>query len=425
LRDLDSAQRLVAVQPERPLNPASNQKLITAIAAVELLGADYRFETSVSRSGDALILRGSGDPDLHTAQLHALASAILAEPGALDGVRRLIIDDTAFSPRRLGPGFQSDGPGLSYMAPSGALAIDFATVTVTLRPVPGQRAAAVSVSPPGAAFEVHNHALTRAGARGIPGVRTRAGEHGATIIEIQGTLAPGRAPVVVRRRVSDPGMVAGAAFAAILTELGGPHLPVSRRPRPDSRGWAPTDARLLATHRSRPLVDVLRSALRYSNNFTAEQVLRTLAWRASGEAGSWEAGVAVLERFALALSPTRAEDQRFVNGSGLSRKGRISAAFLLDALGLAQRPGSPSQALLASFAEAGGEGTLRSRLAFAGPRVLAKTGTYAGASTLTGLVYDRAGIRAVGFSILVNGADLQASHTAQDTVVTALLRALD
>ncbi|MFO7567973.1 MAG: D-alanyl-D-alanine carboxypeptidase/D-alanyl-D-alanine-endopeptidase [Enhygromyxa sp.] len=411
VRDLERGAVLVELGAERTLNPASNQKLVTAIAAVELLGADYRFATTVSRAGDSLILRGEGDPDLHVADLHALAAEVVAR-GELEGVSQVVIDDGAFDPRTLGPGFRSDGPGESYIAPSGALAIEFATVEVTIRPGRFSRAAEVSVEPAGAAIELHNRATTGAGS---PTVSTRAGAEGRTIVEVEGSIPGGHAPIRIRRRVADPGLVAASVFAELLAaQTGRDPLPIVREP-------VSKDAEPIAVHESAPLCAVLASALRYSNNFTAEQVLRTLAWRASGRPGSWAEGVATLERFAAALSPDEAEAQQFVNGSGLSREGRLSPRFINEVVALVERPSSDAQVLLASFARAGGEGTLRGRLPAAGSRVLAKTGTYAGASTLSGVVSDRRG-RRLGFSILINGGKLERNRAAQDRVVAALLR---
>lgn len=411
IRDLERDAVLVSIAAERPLNPASNQKLVSAIAAVELLGPDYRFATTVLRAGDRLILRGEGDPDLHLADLHALAAELVARD-QLAGITRIVIDDSAFDGRTLGPGFRADGPGDSYMAPSGALAIEFATVEITVRPGHFQRPAEVSIEPASAAIELHNRATTNAGSLSIT---TRAGERGHTIVEIDGSIPAGHAPVHERRRVADPGLHAASVFAQLLAEQsGGEVLPVVREP-------IPTHAEPIAVHESAPLWAVLGSALRYSNNFTAEQVLRTLAWRASGRPGSWEDGVAVLDRFAAAISPSTAEAQTFINGSGLSREGRLSPRFVNDVLALVQRPGSPAQLLLASFAKAGGEGTLRQRIPAAGSRVLAKTGTYAGASTLSGVVTNADG-RRLGFSILINGGELERNRAVQDRVVAALLR---
>jgi serine-type D-Ala-D-Ala carboxypeptidase/endopeptidase (penicillin-binding protein 4) len=411
VRDLERASVLVSVGADRPLNPASNQKLVTAIAAVELLGADYRFTTSVLRAGDRLILRGEGDPDLHVADLHRLAAEVVAR-GQLDGVTRIVIDDQAFDELGFGPGFRDDGPGESYIAPSGALAIEFATVEITVRPGRSTRAAEVSVEPAGAAIELHNRATTGAGS---PTVTTRAGADGQTIIEVEGSIPGGHAPIRIRRRVADPGLLAASVFAELLAaQTGQVPLPVVREP-------LPYEAEPIAVHQSAPLSAVLASALRYSNNFTAEQVLRTLAWRSTGRPGSWDDGVAILERFAAAISPSEASSQVFANGSGLSREGRLSPRFVNDVVALVDRPSSDAQVLLSSFAKAGGEGTLRGRLPVAGARLLAKTGTYAGASTLSGVVTDRRG-RRLGFSILINGGELERNRAAQDRVVAALLR---
>jgi D-alanyl-D-alanine carboxypeptidase/D-alanyl-D-alanine-endopeptidase (penicillin-binding protein 4) len=411
IRDLEREAVLVSIGADRALNPASNQKLVTAIAAVELLGADYRFATTVLRAGDSLILRGEGDPDLHLADLHALAAEVVAR-GQLDGVRRIVIDDSAFDGEMLGPGFRADGPGESYIAPSGALAIEYATVEITVRPGQFKHSAEVTVEPFGAAIELHNRATTGAGSLSVT---TRAGDDGRTIVEIDGSIPAGHAPIRTRRRVADPGLLAASAFAELLAaQTGDRVLPVVREP-------VSGPAEPIAVHESAPLCVVLASALRYSNNFTAEQVLRTLAWRASDHPGSWADGVATLERFAFAVSPDEAAAQQFVNGSGLARDGRLSPSFINDVVALVQRPSSAAQTLLASFAKAGGEGTLRGRLPVAGTKVLAKTGTYAGASTLSGVVTDADG-RRLGFSILINGGELERNRAVQDRVVAALMR---
>src|SRR5690606_14736745 len=63
---------------ERPMNPASNQKLVTAFAALRTLGADFRMRTAVFGriEGDAVVgglaLRGYGDPYLSSGDLMVL-----------------------------------------------------------------------------------------------------------------------------------------------------------------------------------------------------------------------------------------------------------------------------------------------------------------------------------------------------------------
>jgi D-alanyl-D-alanine carboxypeptidase/D-alanyl-D-alanine-endopeptidase (penicillin-binding protein 4) len=419
VQDLTNGETLADFDGSRLLNPASNQKLVTTMAAIELLGTDYRFETRTLRDGDTLYLVGEGDPSLREADLHTLARETL-ESDALEGVERIVVDTGAFSERRFGPGYDSRGSGESYMAPSGALSLNYNTVVVTVRPGSMGDAARITTSPQSDHVVIENETTTGGGE---PLAAHAREEDGRTVVTVEGAIVGGHAPVKLRRRIHDPGAFTGEAFARILREAAGPtgaRLPVEH-------GQTPAEARTLATHRSKPLVDVLASALKYSNNFTTEQVLRTLAWRATNEPGDWKRGLAVIADFWACIedAPERADEMQPVNGSGLSRDGRVSAAALVDVLALTARDDSPSATLLATFARAGGEGTLRRRLGFAGARVRAKTGTIAGASALSGVVTSSDGDRRVGFSILVNGGDAQASRAFQDRVVSAILHDID
>jgi len=408
IRDLDTGAPVFEHDAEQGLNPASNHKLLTAVAALELLGDDYRWQTRVLRAGDALVLRGEGDPSLQIADLERLAAEVAAAID-LHEIRRVIVDDTAFSPQRFGPGYDPDGTGPSYMAPSGALSLQWSTVEVRVRGAAPGHPLHVEVSPPSEHVQVRS---TATGGRGALAVQSFGeGEH--TVIAIDGRLRAG-ARFGKRRRVSDPGRFAGSVFATMLTRRGATEgLPVELRPTPE--GATP-----VATHTSAPLPQVLDSALSWSNNFTSEQILRTLGWRMSGEPGDWDNGRRALERYWEAAGLSR-HGLEFENASGLSSTGRISAAALADLLAFAAREGSAAAALWTALPVAGREGTLRDRLRRSGGRVRAKTGTMRNASALSGVVRARGG-RRLGFSILVNGpVSPDRSRRLQDAVVMALV----
>jgi D-alanyl-D-alanine carboxypeptidase/D-alanyl-D-alanine-endopeptidase (penicillin-binding protein 4) len=410
--DLDEGTWLFDQNGAARLNPASNQKVLTAIAALELLGPDYRFETRLVRDGDALVLIGDGDPSLQIQGLHALASKALAA-GALAGVRRIVIDERAFSPERFGPGYEEPpGPGPSYLAPSGALSLSFNTVETTVRA--DGTTVNVEVTPASGHVTVVSRARAR---RGRELEVTSACEDGRTTLTVTGA-APRRA-TTVRRRICDPGMFAGEAFAAVVQELGGPLLPVER-------GAASAHAREVATQVSPPLSQILASALKYSNNFTSEQVLRTLGRRMSGEPGSWDNGRAALAAFWRAAGNDPRELQP-ENGSGLSLRGRVSARGLVRVLALARDEGAAAAAIVPALAGAGGEGTLRLRMPAGRGRVRGKTGTIGGVSALSGIAATPDGRRALGFSVLINGKNLAMtrSRRLQDRIVLALLAHLD
>ncbi len=411
VEDLDSGTGLFDKDGGARFNPASNHKILTAVAAVELLGPDYRFVTRVLREGDALVLVGDGDPSLQLQGLHELASQVIAA-GAHLGARRLVVDDSAFSPERWGPGYEeSPGEGPSYLAPSGALSLSFNTVEVTLSPHGHE--VSVEVAPASA----HVRVVGRAGVgRGPAAEVASACEGGETVVQVRGRV---RRATTFRRRICDPARFTGEAFAGVLAELGGERLPLEV-------GVASPSAREVAARGSPPLIEILASALKYSNNFTSEQVLRTLGRRMSGEPGSWEHGREALSALWRAAGNEPAE-LVVENGSGLSLRGRASPRGLVRVLALTRDPGSPSEALLPALAAAGGEGTLRMRLPAGHGRLRGKTGTISGVSALSGVVATSDGGRALGFSVLMTGRARPAarSRQIQDLIALALLRYLD
>jgi D-alanyl-D-alanine carboxypeptidase/D-alanyl-D-alanine-endopeptidase (penicillin-binding protein 4) len=410
VHELDSGAPVFHHAAERTLNPASNHKLLTAIAAVELLGADYRFTTRVLLAGDTLYVVGEGDPSLQIEDVAGLAARTAAAV-APHRVRRIVVDDTFFSARRHAPGYDDGGPGFSYLAPSGALSLQWNTVEIVVRPGRPGEAPHVTTSPDCPHLRIENHAITGRG--GGLTIATRAGGD-ATVVAVDGRISARKKPVRIRRRITDPGLYLGETFADRFTAHGDGPRPIVER------GRAPEAARLVADHDSAPLPEVLTSALSYSNNFTTEQVLRTLGARATGEPGDWANGRDVIERFFTTIGREPGE-LVFVNASGYSREGRLSADAIVALLQLVAREGSASAALLPALPTPGGDGTLRGRLGRARGLVRAKTGTLRDASALSGIVQTQAGHR-YGFSILVNGRlSSDASRRIQDRIVTALV----
>lgn len=417
VRALDSQAVLFDRNGDADLNPASNQKLITAVAALELLGDDYRFRTELRRAGDTLYVVGEGDPSLQIVDLERLVTRAATELTDTGGpiIRRIVLDDSAFSERRFGPGYRSDGPAHSYAAPSSALALAFNTIEVEVRPGAYNARPLVQTSPNCGDIPVVNRARTGRGSK--LDIDTDVID-GRTRITVHGRIVAGHAPVTVRRRIHDPVAYVGGCVSDLLAE------------RTGASGWtldlgtAPAYAQLIAVHESAPLREVLTSALRYSNNFTSEQVLRTLAWRTTGRPGTFADGVATVEAFWRTIGGDP-DDLHLENGSGLSRDGRATARALVRVLSLTQRPDSPSAGLRDAMAVPGDDGTLRLRLTGLGPRLHAKTGTIAGVSALSGIVSDRTGQDVWAFSILVNGGRARDNRRLQDQLVLAMVDHLD
>jgi serine-type D-Ala-D-Ala carboxypeptidase/endopeptidase (penicillin-binding protein 4) len=421
VRDLESQHVLFDYFGDTPLIPASNQKLVTSAAALDLLGSDYTFLTRIGVVDRDLYLRGEGDPTLQVDDLAEIAETVAAELD-LAAIDRLVIDDGAFSSRTFGPGYDEEGPGYAYEAPSGALSCNFNTLEATVFVVKGKSELGISIVPPAAgAVVVKNRG--RVGRRRALGLVTEAGKHGTTIVRVEGTLTRGSRATVFRRRVIDPGLFTGGVFSALLAEI------TASEPLPVERGTMPPHADLLVERESAPLIEVLDAGLAYSNNFFAEQVLRTLAWRMTGDPGDWDAGQQILHDYWAALI---GDDEGLVveNASGLTRNGRATTSGLVDLITLSHRAAPGSIGLLDALPVAGEAGTLKTRLRLSGKRVRAKTGTLNGVSGLSGVITLEDGTPQIGFSILINALegsrmDANARRRIEDTIVMEVLRALD
>jgi len=419
IRDLRTGHVLFDDFGDTPLNPASNQKLLTSAAALELLGPDYTFATRVLRDETSLYLVGEGDPTLQVEDLRELAIAV-APVLDFTGMQRVVYDDSAFSPRRLAPGYDPGGPGLAYEAESSALAVGYNYVEIIATANAKAKRVDVTTRPATAAIVIDNKA--KLGSKRAIEVRTRERD-GDTVVEARGTLPKRTSPVIVRRRIHDPARVAASLFVEILAEQ------TTSLPLPIEPGIAPGTAEEIANHESAALVEVLDLGLAYSNNFIAEQVLRTLAWRMTGEPGTWTAGEDILRGYWSALG---ADPEGIVieNGSGLSRNGRLTTTGLVDLLAMAARGTGPGHSLIDVLPVAGEPGTLRARLRLSGKRVRAKTGTLSDVSGLSGVITAEDGTPQVAFSILINARDVArlgapVRRSIEDRIVTATLFALD
>jgi serine-type D-Ala-D-Ala carboxypeptidase/endopeptidase (penicillin-binding protein 4) len=110
--DLTNGRVVYGLHSSLALEPASNQKLTVALAALDRLGADYRVPTDVfgygTRAGSVwrgrLVLKGYGDPSLSRVDLGALAARI-REMG-IRRVGRVVGDESYYDLRRTCPGWK-------------------------------------------------------------------------------------------------------------------------------------------------------------------------------------------------------------------------------------------------------------------------------------------------------------------------------
>ena len=420
--DADSGAVLFAHEPDREMIPASNQKLLTALAAAAEFGPTHRFVTEV-RAGAApdaegrvpwLAVRGSGDPTLTSEQWWRLA-ADLRRLGVRHVAGPVWFDASAFDSESWHPAWGQTS-ARAYHAPVAALSANYGAYAVVVVPGAAGEPARVRVDPPVPYLRVMNQART--GAEGSKATLTLSRKAGAGIerVIVTGSLAAGAEPEVFWRSVLDPVGYAASVFAMQLeaNDIGVDGAVAA--------GVAPTSGVLLHEFEGKDMGEVLRLLGKYSSNVIAESLLKAMSARAFGGPGTFEGGAEAmrsrLEGLGLPL-----DHAKLVDGSGLARGNRVTPRLMVAALRTVRGSFEFGPEIVASLPIAGGDGTMSERAEGAAGRVRAKTGLLTGVATLSGYVQMANG-RVAAFSFLVNDFEhgAPAARRAGDRFVEALAR---
>lgn len=405
--------------------PASNTKLFTTVAAMALLGPDYRFRTTVVAatpidkhgriSGD-LFLVGRGDPNLSarefpykggmerpvptTALLDKLAEEVVAKGvKVIEG--DLVADDSFFQYDRYPSGWTVDDTLWSYGAPVTALALDDNVMQLELKP--GEREgdrAFLAVEPWGNYYQFVNKTVTRPAQ-----TEMRLGVHrepGSRTIEIWGDFPMDKEKHTLWVAVDEPALVIGELFRRTLEARGvrifgsvrARHFTLSETVPPKE------EDPLLAEHESLPLIEDLKVINKVSQNLHAEMVFRLLGREKKGQ-GTVEAATAARDEFLQQIGVAK-DDVALYDGSGLSRRNLVTPRALVTLLRYVEAQPWRDR-FIDTLPVAGVDGTLGERMkkSPAFERIQAKTGTIGGVNGLAGFATTLGGERLI-FSIFAN-----------------------
>jgi D-alanyl-D-alanine carboxypeptidase/D-alanyl-D-alanine-endopeptidase (penicillin-binding protein 4) len=429
--DAETGKPIYGRNEKISLNAASNVKLVTTAAALALLGPAFRWKTAVlgqappegaravnpagELQGD-LFLRASGDPTLTTQDLAELAS----ELGAI-GLRRvhggLVLDASAFDSATVGPSYDEKDDSAAFRAPSSAASLNGNAVSVIITPGPNAGAPArVVLDPPSSNLVLAGKVTSAAKGPAAPIVETSDAGNGQTRVTVSGRVRLGSEPRIVLRRIVQPDLFLGQTFRQILQKRG------ITLDKPVRVAAAPKDGlRTLATHDSPTLAVVVHELGKRSNNFVAEQVLRTMGAEVMGPPGTWQKGLDAVARYLEGLAIGKAS-YTMRNGSGLYDSNRFSAEQIATVIRSAMRDFRISGEFLASLAVSGADGTLANRMAGSAAEryVRAKTGTLAKVSCLSG-VAGAPGQKPLVFSFLMNDVRSPVEARALQDQATELL----
>ena len=410
--------------------PASNEKLLTSAAAVEVLGLDYRFRTTVSAAGNRagtqltgnLYLKGTGDPTIQAAGFDALAAQVAA--AGIKSVRGAVVaDDSWFDSARIGSEWAATDEQFSYAAQISALTVaatnDLDTGIVQLAVRPAAAAgdpASVALTPATTYVKIVNNVTT--GAAGSGEVLSVDRVHGQNTIVLTGSLPAGGATQTRLRTVEEPSLYAASMLRAALMKRG---VTVSSTSTP--RGVTPAGATQVASRDSITLRELLPLFLKLSNNGHAEILTKAMGRKVSN-AGTWPAGLAAATTF-LRNSGVDTANLRMSDGAGLSRLDLVTPDQVTVLLRAVQsKPwfatwyaalpiaGNPDRI-------AGGTLTNRMRGTAAAENLRGKTGSMTSVSALSGYVTAADGQKLV-FSLLSNDWLASSVKPLEDSIAVTL-----
>jgi len=444
--------------------PASNMKLPVTVAALDLLGPDFRWETAFfSESAPvegtiagALRLVGTGDPTLgapffssSTEALSALTDSLLAA-----GVRRvtgpLIVDASAWDSTTVPDSWMVGNLSPTYGATGGAFVVGRGEVAIwILSGTTSGTPATIDWSPRGKSEFIEARVSTAT--PGEPSVVISSFLPESRRWFISGSVSVGELRMLTLA-ARDPVRLATDALARMLEEKGvvleggveiewggqGGTAPsvgdsvgsaiATRAPirvegaaiaggdtapgRNDFDTPGPTNPPLAPQIRvaglsSPPLAEVVYPILDSSQNWMTEQLVRTLGAEL-GERGSWSEGFRIIEEHLAAGLQIDSLDLHMEDGSGLSAYNLLAPRAIVRILAHAQMApwGDAFRTSLPTPGRTGG--TLDGRLAGLEGRIHAKTGTIMNVNSLSGYLLTNDG-RDLMFSILTNGSNLPAA----------------
>lgn len=280
--------------------PASTLKVLTSLVALEQLGQTYRFETHFFLDQENnLYIKGYGDP--------LLTSEVLLDIGkklrtmGIDRLHSLRLDDSAFDLRD--ETASEENSAKSYDAPNSALAVNFNAVALQV-----SEKGEVSPGEP----ETPPLPLMRELGRGLaPG-----SQHRLNINALP--FRPGK-PATLR--------YAGELFTAQLRQAG---IVLHQAWRVQK---VPDGLQPILIHQSRASLDeIISECLKFSNNFIANQLFLACGAQAYGLPATWEKARKTFSHYTLNTMGLTADTLIMMDGAGLSRQNRMSAAGLIQVL---------------------------------------------------------------------------------------------
>ena len=434
IQSLENGEYFYKRNEDKFFVPASNLKLFTTAAGLLALGSDYRFSTNIYINGyqsgstlyGDLIVQGRGDPTIsgrfYNDDIYYVFDTwidSLIDLGISNIKGNIVGDDNLFEDTGLGTGWSWDYETDWYSAQSSAISFNDNCVDLSIHYDPKYDSVVVKSNPSLRSIVILNLVKPATGSdrTNISVVR----ERGTNVITISGKMRKDADSLLTSATVQNPTKYAMMVLKNRIEKRGirvnGYAMDIDDYERVINS----SDLELLFTSYSENLSKIIKEINKGSQNFFAEQLLKTIGLEKMGFGSASNGITAAKEIFSeIGLNP---ENIIMVDGSGLSHLNMVTPRQIVDLLKYMYSNKKVYADFYNSLPIAGVDGSLGKRMqnTTAQNNVRAKTGYIAYVRSLSGYALT-ADNEPVAFSMIANdfSVPVKLADNIQDLVCLRL-----
>ena len=376
IKNSDTGKVVYSLNDKILMHPASVQKMLTIVPAIDALGEDYKFTTYLySRGENEYVMELGADPYLKTKDLQKLVSLI-------DGktIKKLYIDDSIIEKKSWGEGWQWDDDLNVLMPRFNAYNLDSNLMKITVMPSgKGQEVIIINQNKSPVTFI---NCVSLGDKNNIK--VTRDNTASTNTITLTGVV---KSPQEIVIPINNPERYFNAKLTNVMERRN-----IYLKEYYSFSKVKPSDK--LKGEVNHPISIAISDILENSNNMVSETLVKVASQKTYGETGTDTNGIKLFQDYCKKIG-LNTSTIRLTDASGVSKNNLVSTDFITEFL--IKNKDNKTLAKLA----APGTGTLISRMAPLKDNLRAKTGTLSDISSIAGFLETKKGNHYV-FSIIIN-----------------------
>ncbi len=404
VKNLSTGEVVYDLNSDKLVPPASTQKLVTLAAALDTLGTDYAFKTSLYKNvNNELYLKLGADPFLTSKNLDTLMAE--AKKKKIVEPKNIYIDDYILDSVEWGEGWQWDDELNPLMTKFGSYNLDGNLLSIVVMPTASD--APAKIYPKKFYPLTFMNMVTTGSANNIEVEKTAVSL--PDMLTVKGTVSkPETFEIPVNNLKRYFRLRLEETVNNNKLEYYGNYM---QKKTPDKDVY-------LVYEISHPMQMAVDAVLERSNNLITETVFKLAGGKFVNNTGSTDAALKMFQAYCEKLN-LDTNDIKLVDGSGVSKNNLMSADFMTDFLLAISKH---EQFINYKNAMATpGEGTLKDRMLYFNGNLRAKTGTLSDISSIAGYITSQSGNN-YAFDIMIN--DAKTSNADKKMLEEYIIRAI-